>query len=102
MPLCLEHAREIQRRQSDLCPPCAWPPAAVGLNEAIDFIQREITTLMQAGQAGGLLFAGQGTLVNMAKMDHLTRQLDQHREQMTELYRSGVIQKNPLTLTEIS
>lgn len=102
MNLCRAHAIEISRRQSDLCPPCAWPPEAVGLNEAMNYLQAEMSALLQAGQVGGLLLAGSGTVVDGQRMRAIARQLEQHQEQMTELYRAGRIQKNPLTLTEIS
>jgi hypothetical protein len=98
MNLCRSHAIEIQRRQSDLCPPCAWPEAAVQLNEAMNFVQREISALIQEGSA----FINQGAIVRASEMQALTKQLEGYQERMTELYRSGVIQKNPLTLTEIS
>jgi hypothetical protein len=102
MNICRAHAMEIEKRMSDLCIPCAWPPAARGVNEAMNFIQMEITALTQAGVApAGLLF-GSGSIVNADRIVQLQRQLDQHREQMDELYRSGVIQKNPLKLEEIS
>ena len=94
----LTQAIEIQRRQSDLCPPCAWPEAAVQLNEAMNFVQREISALIQEGSA----FINQGAIVRASEMQALTKQLEGYQERMTELYRSGVIQKNPLTLTEIS
>lgn len=102
MELCRSHAIEIQRRQSDLCPKCAWPPAALGINEAMTWLQGEIVALMQAGQEAGLLLGGGGTVVQGSSMAKLTRALEQHQEQMDELYRSGAIHKCPLTLTEIS
>jgi hypothetical protein len=102
MNLCRSHAIEIQRRQSDLCPPCAWPEAAIQLNEAINFVQMEISALITAGSDGGGLLVGPGALVPVGEMNRLTRQMEGYQERMTELYRSGVIQKNPLTLTEIS
>jgi hypothetical protein len=102
MNLCRSHAIEIQRRQADLCPKCAWPPAAVGINEAMNYLQREITALAAQGEMAGLLVAGSGTLVPAGRMRQLTRQLEQHQEQMTELWRSGAIKKTPLRLEEIS
>jgi hypothetical protein len=102
MNLCREHAIECQKRQSDLCPPCAYPPAAVELEQAMNFVQMEISALIQAGQGSGLLLVGGGAVVRMKEMDALTRQLNGYRDRMTELNMSGVIQKNPLTLTEIS
>jgi len=82
------HVASIQRRQAGLCPPCAHPPAARELEEAM---QARMTDIARA-QAAGLLVA-------RAK---LVDALDQLREQMTELAERGIVHRCPLVLIEVS
>jgi hypothetical protein len=88
MDLCQRHALELQRRMSDCCTACVWPPAARGVNQSMDSVmaamaaaraRRDITTLQKLGG-----------------------DLDDLRRQMDELWHRGVIAKVPLTLVEIS
>lgn len=90
MDLCRPHAREIQRRQAGLCPRCAWPPKALELFQAINSCQAELGALT----ARGLWTGPRGAA--------LRQKIDLCAEEMTELYRLGIIMKTPLTLTEVS
>lgn len=90
MKLCLPHAVEIQKRQSGLCPPCAWPPEALQWHEVIETTQNELAFLNSIGQWD----THQARLLRASVESASTR--------MTELYTNGTIQKNPLKLTEVS
>jgi len=92
MDLCQPHVIEIQKRQSDTCPPCANPPVALGLIEAMRAIETEIVAT--ARQDSGLIPGPRARF--------LARQMEQHQAQMNELMARGIIHKCPLTLEEIS
>lgn len=92
MELCLPHAKEIQRRQSDLCPPCSTPPVARGVMEAMKAIENEI--ILTARQDSGLIPGKRARFLN--------KQMEHHQQQMNELMAAGVIHKCALTLEEIS
>jgi len=87
MPLCADHRVEIQRRQSDLCPRCAWPEEAIHLD-------RQITVIQEAMQHVHPL--------DMPKLARLTSEHDQRAARMTEMAKLGIIHKCPLRLTEVS
>lgn len=89
-PLCLAHVAEIQRRQSGLCPPCAWNDTARALEEEITWIQGDISAVFYAG---GLY---------SSEMAALQSRLRDRADQMTELYHRGIIYKCPLKLVEVS
>lgn len=82
------HVASIQSRQAGLCPPCAFPPAARELQEAIDARMVDIAR----AQAAGLLVA----------RARLVGALERLREQMQELTERGMIHRCPLTLAEVS
>ena len=90
MDLCRQHAIEIQKRQSGLCPPCAWPPEAHIWHEVIEKTQNELAFLNQIGR-----WDSKEAMFKRAEVERASTR-------MTELYQSGVIQKNPLKLTEVS
>jgi hypothetical protein len=50
--LCYGHVREIQRRMSEFCPPCAYPPEARSLVEAIERDQNQLGQLKEMGLFG--------------------------------------------------
>jgi hypothetical protein len=87
MPLCPDHVIEIQRRQSDSCPACLFPPPARALSAAMDQLQYEIaaTHPLMMGRRAALL-----------------SQLDTLRFRMGELQMTGRIHRCPLELTEVS
>jgi len=88
MDLCARHAREIMDRMAQLCPRCAWPAEARGINDACDNLVAEI---------------GQARLDrDMHRAGKLQAQLDDYARQMDELMFRGVIAKVPLTLVEVS
>jgi hypothetical protein len=87
MPLCSAHVAEISKRQSGLCPPCAYPPEAVALQHAAE-----------QAQADMYLYAG----LNTARAQYAARACEAATTRLTELNIMGVIHKCRLTLTEIS
>jgi hypothetical protein len=90
MDLCVPHAREMQKRQMGLCPPCAWPPEALQWNEVIERSQNELAVLHARGQ------------FHSARGVQLRAYIESAGHRMTELHQSGRIKNTPLTLTEIS
>lgn len=88
MDLCLQHVLELKARMSDCCTRCVWPPEARGINEAMDYIMRQMA---QARDDGDRL-----------RLDTLNSHLDDQRHQMDELRARGIIAKVPLELVEIS
>lgn len=82
------HVASIQSRQASLCPPCAFPPAARELQEAMEARALDIAN----AEAHGLLRA---RAVLIGAMERL-------REQMQELTDRGLIHKCPLKLVEVS
>ena len=85
MPLCASHRAEIQRRQSSLCPACAYPPEARALSERIEHLQARIGAAWDLGQRAALL-----------------SRHDQAAARMTELRDAGIIHNCPLRLIEVS
>jgi hypothetical protein len=90
MLLCRPHAIEIQARQSGLCTRCAWPPEALMHNEAIEKWQQELAVLNMQGRWES----------DAAR--RIRQQVETAGHRMTELLQTGVIKRNPLTLTEVS
>lgn len=90
MKLCQGHAIEIQKRQSGLCPPCAWPPEALQWHEVIETLQNELQFLQVIGQ-----WDTQEARIKRAGVEAAATR-------MTELYQNGTIRVSPLTLTEVS
>lgn len=88
MPLCDSHRKSIAGRQSDLCPACAYPPAARELAMLQELQQGEMYVLYQAGR-----------LAEAARLGH---SLENLRGQMNELITRGVVHKCPLRLVEVS
>lgn len=88
MSLCAGHRREIARRQSGLCPACAYPPAARTLTTQLEALQPELFRLQAVGDMAGLARA--------------TLLFDDMRGQMDELITRGVVHKCPLRLVEVS
>ena len=86
MPLCTDHRREIQKRQSDLCPRCAYPPAARGMQERADALQLQ----MQAARG------------DWPQLAALQAGLDQVTARFAELMELGIVHKCPLRLIEVS
>lgn len=85
MPLCLDHVREIGRRQSGLCPACAWPPRARMLQEQADQLQMRLAAAW-----------------DFSTMAKLSAMLDQVRAALDELNAQGIVHKCPLKLIEVS
>lgn len=90
MKLCQAHAIEIQKRQSGLCPPCAWPPEALQWHEVIETLQNELQFLSMIGRWE----TGEARLKRAG--------VESAANRMTELYQNGTIKNSPLTLTEVS
>ena len=88
MPLCDSHRKAIARRQSGLCPACAFPPHA-----------RELTEVLQARQADMHNAFSLGFLAAAAKLGAVVEDL---QGQMTELYEQGIVHRCPLILIEVS
>jgi hypothetical protein len=88
MPLCGSHRAEIGRRQSDLCPACAWPPEARALHETVEVCQRDIQTAFALGR--------------FQMMALLEAKAEAAGYRMNELSEQGVIHKCGLTLEEVS
>lgn len=82
------HVASIQRRQAGLCPPCAFPPVA-----------RELAEAMEARQADAYRAQAAGLFTAAAR---LADALEELRAQMTELTERGVVHRCPLTLVEVS
>lgn len=82
------HVASIQRRQADLCPPCAFPPVARELAEAMESRQADSYRAYQAGQLRAAALLGQA--------------VETLRERMDELAARGVIHKCQLRLVEVS
>jgi hypothetical protein len=88
MPLCYDHVRSLQFRQLDLCPRCAWPQEAINLNVWIEQNQQAFMAALRVG--------------DRESADRFLGRVQAMTDRMTELWQSGVIRKNPLTLTEVS
>jgi hypothetical protein len=82
------HVASVQRRQSGLCPPCAFPPEA-----------RELAEAMEARQADAYRALQSGYLRAAAELGGAVEDL---RERMTELSDQGIIHRCPLKLVEVS
>lgn len=82
------HVASIQRRQADLCPPCAFPPVARELAEAME---RRQADAYRATQLGHLRAAAQ-----------LGQAVEDMRAAMDELTALGIVHKCPLRLVEVS
>lgn len=90
MHLCRPHAIEIQKRQSELCPRCAWPPQARSWNEVIMRLQNELAVLYAAGQ------------FHSPRAATIRSQIEGAGHHMTELMQNGTIRKVALRLVEVS
>lgn len=86
MPLCGPHVLEIGRRQSSVCPPCAMPPRARELHEAIGRARSAIVSAHMMGWS---------TAEAVSRHEALA-------VEMTELYHRGIIHRCPLILSEVS
>lgn len=82
------HIASIQERQAGLCPPCAFPPRA-----------RELAEAMEARQADAYRAMASGLLTAAAKLGQAVEDL---RAEMDELTRRGIVHRCPLTLVEES
>lgn len=82
------HVASIQRRQAGLCPPCAFPPVARELAEAME---RRQADAYRAGQLGHYRAAAQ-----------LAAAVEDMRAAMDELTALGIIHKCQLRLVEVS
>lgn len=89
MPLCLDHRREIAKRQSGLCPPCAWPAEARALQEQIDglILARNLLAL-------------QGW--DLSAMARIEGMINDARISMDEMRATGRIHNCRLKLVEVS
>lgn len=85
MPLCKDHVREIQKRQSDLCPACAFPPQARQHQAEAEYAQAQLYHAW-----------------NFELMARWTSVLDQARAALDELNARGLVHKCPLKLIEVS
>lgn len=92
MWLCRGHAIEIQKRQAGLCPKCAYPPEALMLGAEIELAQNELAVIFNAGDL---------TLTSPAAR-RIKQRIEDGGHRMTELYHTGVIKKEALTLREVS
>jgi hypothetical protein len=88
MPLCLDHRREIARRQSEACPACLYPPAGRSLSEAIEANQRDWQMAM--------------TLQDWPAIARLAARHEVLSASMSEMMAAGIIHKCPLNLVEVS
>lgn len=88
MPLCDDHVKSISRRQSGLCPACAFPPEARELQQALEARQADMHNAMSLG-----------FLAAAAKMGGAMNDL---QVRMNELSSAGVIHRCPLLLVEVS
>lgn len=86
MELCTDHRREIAKRQSDLCPACAYPPRARDVTERIEYLS----------------FRLREAALNLPLYAKMTAQMQQLSDEMTELRDQGIIHKCPLRLVEVS
>ena len=82
------HVAEFQKRASELCPVCVYPPEARSLAATAEIAQMEL--------ASPLIFPGS------PQWRMLRRKLEDCTTRLDELNASGRIHKCPLTLTEIS
>jgi hypothetical protein len=88
MPLCEAHRGEIARRQSEMCPRCAFPEEAAQLYGALEKAQMAYAQAMMMGDwSGGAAICADIDL-GRARMDEMTQQ--------------GIIHKCPLVLVEVS
>jgi hypothetical protein len=108
MPLCRKHQHELGQgppapgfdssmrpygvvggtKANEMCPACAMPPLARGLQDQADQLQQQIAQIQMLGLIG-----------EAARLE--TRQAV-IREQLTELYHTGQVHRCPLILREVS
>jgi hypothetical protein len=88
MDLCGWHANEIMRRMAECCTKCVWPEVARGVNEAMEWIMREMAVAREREDTHRLRLLGS--------------QLDDQRHTMDELAARGIIRKVPMLLVEVS
>jgi len=84
------HFEEIQRRQSSLCPPCAWPPPYAELQKEIQGWQAQLTALWYAQRWHG------------AEAQRLRTMVDDAGKMMDAARQQGIIHNCPLTLVPVS
>jgi hypothetical protein len=88
MPLCRDHVRSIGKRQSELCPACAFPPAV-----------REVAAALQARQADMHNAFSLGYLAAAAKLGAAVEDL---QAQMNDFSLRGIVHRCPLEMKEVS
>jgi len=91
MEICDAHFAEISKRQSGLCPRCAYPPEARSAQEEIESSQRELQALLQSGRHW------QDPACSAKR-----QAIERGKTRMDELMVSGRIRKTALTLVEIA
>jgi hypothetical protein len=84
------HVAEFQKRASDSCPVCLFPPEARSRSAEIEIAQAELGTLEQIGY------------LNSPQARYLRGKVESGRTRMDELIEQRLVHKCPLTLTEIS
>jgi len=90
MPLCLDHRREIAKRQSEACPRCLYPESTVPLFKRIEVLTQQITAITSS------------PFVNYSHLARLTSQQDQLMAEGDELIARGIVHKCRLSLVEVS
>jgi hypothetical protein len=84
------HFEEIQRRQSSLCPPCAWPAPYAELQKEIQAWQAQLTQYWYAQQW------------RHPDAQRLRTQIDDAGTMMDQARAAGIIHNCPLTLKAVS
>jgi hypothetical protein len=90
MPLCLDHRREIAKRQSEACPRCLFPLDSAPLFRDLEDTQRLISQIMQY------------PFVDFKLVARLTAKSDQLMAAGDELIARGIVHKCGLQLVEVS
>lgn len=88
MPLCSAHVAEIGRRQSGLCPRCAFPEEAAQLYGALNAAHMAYSQVMAIG--------------DWSQGARIMADIELGRARMDEMTALGMIHKCPLVLVEVS
>lgn len=88
MALCADHRREIAKRQAEMCPACAYPPAARELAAELEGLQRALSSAE--------------VVWDFRRAAQIAARMDDLQAVMTEMRDQGRVHKCPLELVEVS
>jgi hypothetical protein len=90
MPLCMDHRREIAKRQTEMCPRCAYPPVAAPAFLRLEQIQAQMADMMRF------------PFLDYKVMARLSAESDQLMAEGDEMILRGLVHKCRLQLVEVS